>query len=112
MFEINNFKANGITQEELDFTKSSITLSEALDYETPFDKLNFLSSIAENNLPKDYTVQQAAMIKGMSIADINAVAKAQLKPENTVIIVVGHAYKIRDGLNNLGYGKIKEITVD
>jgi hypothetical protein len=48
----------------------------------------------------------------MSIADINAVAKAQLKPENTVIIVVGHAYKIRDGLNNLGYGKIKEITVD
>jgi len=112
MFEITNFKANGITQEELDFTKSSITLSEALDYETPFDKLNFLSSIAENNLPKDYTVQQAAMIKGMSIADINAVAKAQLKPENTVIIVVGHAYKIREGLNNLGYGKIKEITVD
>ena len=96
----------------LDFTKSSITLSEALDYETPFDKLNFLNSIIENDLPKDYTIQQAAMIKGMSVADINAVAKAQLKPDNMVIIVVGHAYKVRDGLNNLGYGKIKEITVD
>jgi len=86
---------------------TSITLSEALDYETPFDKLNFLSRIAENDLPKDFTTQQAAMIKGMSIADINAVAKQSLKPDNMVIVVVGHAYKIREGLNNLGYGKIK-----
>jgi len=112
MEEVIKFSNTGITQEELDFTKSSITLSEALDYETPFDKLNFLNSIIENDLPKDYTMQQATMIKGMSVADINAVAKAQLKPDNMVIIVVGHAYKVRDGLNNLGYGKIKEITVD
>jgi len=112
MEEVIKFSNTGITQEELDFTKSSITLSEALDYETPFDKLNFLNSIIENDLPKDYTIQQAAMIKGMSVADINAVAKAQLKPDNMVIIVVGHAYKVRDGLNKLGYGKIKEITVD
>lgn len=112
MLEINNFATKGITEEELNFTKSSITLSEALDYETPFDKLNFLSRIAENNLPKDYTKQQADMINKMTTADINEVAKKMLKPDNTVIIVVGHAYKIREGLNNLGYGKIKEITVD
>ncbi len=112
MKEIKGFATGGITQEELDFTKSSITLSEALDYETPFQKLSFLSNIAEYNLPKDYTTQQAKMINGMSIADINAIAKSSLKPDNMVIIVVGHAYKIREGLNNLGYGKIKEITVD
>ena len=87
-------------------------MSEALDYETPFDKLNFLSSIVENNLPKDFTMQQATMINKMTVSDINAVAKQMLKPNNTVIIVVGHAYKVREGLNNLGYGKIKEITVD
>ncbi|PCJ67433.1 MAG: peptidase M16 [Bacteroidetes bacterium] len=112
MNEITTFAKDGITQEELDFTKSSITLSEALDYETPFDKLNFLSSIIDYDLPSDYTTQQAAIVKGMSIADINAVAKQNLKPNNMVIIVVGHAYKVRDGLNKLGYGKIKEITVD
>ena len=112
MFEITNFATKGITQEELDFTKSSITLSEALDYETPFDKLNFLSNIAEYDLPKDYTKQQADMINKMTTADINEIAKKMLMPNNTVIIVVGHAYKIRDGLNNLGYGKIKEMEVD
>ena len=112
MFELNNYLEKGITQEELDFTKSSITLSEALDYETPFQKLSFLSRIADNNLPKDYTTQQASMINSMTIEDINAIAKRTLKPNNMVIIVVGHAYKIREGLNNLGYGKIKEITVE
>jgi zinc protease len=112
MKEINGFVEGGITEEELEFTKNSITLSEALDYETPFDKLNFLSSIVENDLPKDFTVQQADMINKMTISDVNAVAKQMLKPDNTVIIVVGHAYKVREGLNKLGYGKIQEITVD
>jgi zinc protease len=112
MYEINNYLNKGITQEELDFTKSSITLSEALDYETPFQKLNFLSRIAAYDLPKDYTTQQANMINAMTVSDINSIAKSSLKPDNMVIIVVGHAYKIREGLNNLGYGKIKEITVE
>ena len=112
MYEFNNFLDKGITQEELDFTKSSITLSEALDYETPFQKLNFLSRIAEYDLPKDYTTQQSNMINAMTVSDVNAIAKQMLKPDNMVIIVVGHAYKIREGLNNLGYGKIKEITVE
>ena len=112
MMEINTFTKDGITQEELDFTKSSITLSEALDYETPFDKLNFLSSIVENNLPKDYTKQQADMINAMTVSDINAVASQMLNPDNMVIIVVGHAYKIREGLNKLGYGKVQELNLD
>lgn len=112
MREIRNFRNTGITEEELAFTKSAITLSEALDYETPFDKLNFLSRIAEYDLPKDYTIQQANMVNEFTVADINAIAKKMLKPDNTVIIVVGHAYKIREGLKNLGYGKLKEISVD
>jgi zinc protease len=112
MIEINGFVKDGVTEEELKFTKSSMTLSEALDYETPFDKLNFLSNIIGYNLPSDYTSEQAAMINGMSVADINEVAKSQLKPENMIIIVVGHAYKVRDGLNDLGYGKIVEMEVN
>jgi zinc protease len=110
MKEINGYLEGGITQEELDFTKTSMTLSEALNYETPFDKLGFLYEILEYGLPADYTTQQAQIIKGMSIADINAVAKSSLKPNEMVIIVVGHAYKIREGLKNLGY-EFEEINL-
>jgi zinc protease len=112
MKEINGYVNGGITDEELAFTKSSITLSEALDYETPSQKLNFLSRIAHYDLPSDFTTQQSKLIHGLTVSDINSIAKSSLKPNNMVIIVVGHAYKIREGLNKLGYGDIKEITVE
>lgn len=112
MKEINGYVSGGITEEELRFTKSSITLSEALDYETPFQKLNFLSNIVENDLPKNFTIEQSKIVNSLSIEEVNALAKSSLKPDNMVIIVVGHAYKIREGLNKLGYGKVVEMSVD
>jgi predicted Zn-dependent peptidase len=48
----------------------------------------------------------------MTKADVDAIAKKTLQPETMTIIVVGHAYKIRESLNKLGYGKVKEITLD
>jgi predicted Zn-dependent peptidase len=52
------------------------------------------------------------MINAMTVSDINAVASQMLNPDNMVIIVVGHAYKIREGLNKLGYGKVQELNLD
>ncbi|MFY0643318.1 MAG: insulinase family protein [Bacteroidia bacterium] len=112
MKEINGFISGGITQEELDFTKSSITLSEALRYETPLQKLGFLNRILEYGLPADYTSQQATLINSMSIEDINSIARSSLDPNKMVIIIVGHSYKIKPGLEKLGYGKVKVITLD
>jgi zinc protease len=101
--EIENYKANGITEEELEFTKKSITSSEALNYETPIQKLNFLSQILDYNLSKNYTAEQAEIVKNITQEEINALAKKYLNPENMVIIVIGHAYKVKPGLERLGY---------
>jgi len=48
-------------------------------------------------------------VEGMTKADIDALAKKHLKPENMVILVVGNKYLIKDGLEALGYGKVKEL---
>ncbi|MBI1305734.1 MAG: insulinase family protein [Bacteroidetes bacterium] len=109
MKELINYKSGGITDEELAFTKSSILLSKALDYETPFQKLGFLNGIIQYDLPKDYTQQQADIVNKLTKAEINALAQKYIKPENLLIIVVGHAYKVKPGLENLGYGKVKVI---
>jgi zinc protease len=103
MKEITNYKESGITEEELEFTKSSILLSKALQYETPFQKLGFLSQIIEYDLPKDYTQQQEDIINALTQEDINKLAAQMLMPNNTTIVVVGHAYKIRASLEKLGY---------
>jgi len=109
MKEINNFRENGITDEELAFTKSNILQKDVLNYETQSDKGRYLSDILEYDLPKDYKAQQAAIVKGITKEEINKLAKENLKTENMIILVVGNKYLIKDKLEALGYGKVKEL---
>jgi len=84
-------------------------LSQALDYETPRQKLGFLADIVDNNLPVGYKDEQIKIINDLTKEDVNSLAKKHINPDNMVFIVVGHAYKIKPGLEALGYGKIKVI---
>lgn len=112
MKEIKGYVEGGIRPEELEFTKSSILLGDALEYETPSQKLVFLNNIIRYNLPLNYTAEQAAVLKSMNSQEVNALAAKYIKPQNMYIVVVGHAYKIRPGLEKLGLGKIVEISPD
>lgn len=112
MYEITNFKNGGITEDELDYTKKSLLSADALRYESPQQKASFLGRVINYNLPKNYTQEQMQIINNLSKDDVNAIAKKILHPETITIIVVGHAYKIREKLNKLGYGKVKEIKID
>jgi len=109
MKEIENFKEKGITDAELAFTKSNILQRDVLSYETLFQKANYLSNIVEHDLPDDYKAQQEALVAGMTKVDIDALARKYLKPQNMVILVVGNKYLIKEDLEALGYGKIKEL---
>lgn len=111
MKEIEGYVNGGITEEELAFTKSSVLLNRALQYETPRQKLGFVAQILRYDLPRDYNKQQEDILNSMTVSDINEVAKKALHPDNMVIIVVGHAYAIKPGLERLGY-KVETMTVD
>lgn len=111
MKEINTYYESGITADELAFTQSSMVLSEALRYETPFQKLGFLNNILEHGLPANYTAEQATLIRSMTVEDINSVIRSSLDPNRMIIIVVGHAYKVRPELEKLGY-KVVDLKVD
>ncbi|MCB9252578.1 MAG: insulinase family protein, partial [Flavobacteriales bacterium] len=112
MKEITKYKAEGITDDELAFTKSSLLLRDALKYESPNQKATFLDRIVTYNLPKDYVKQEVEIINQIKKEEVNAIAQRVLKPESISIIIVGNAYKVRKSLNDLGYGKIKEIKLD
>ncbi len=112
MKELKGFKTGGITDEELAFTKSSILLSQALNYETPRQKLGFLADIVENNLPVGYKDEQIKIINALTKDEVNQLASKYIEPEHMIFIVVGHAYKVKPGLEKLGYGKIKVIETE
>jgi zinc protease len=110
--ELINFVNKGVTDEDVAYTKSSMLNSDALKFETPMDKANFLSRIAEYNLPKDFTTQQNTILKNITKADIDKIAKDFMHPDKMVIVVVGNKYLIKKQLEGLGMGKVKEVTVD
>ncbi|MBC8464201.1 MAG: insulinase family protein [Bacteroidetes bacterium] len=107
--EMENYLANGITEEELAFTKNSIANADALKYETIGQKAGFLSTIHEYDLDKNYRAKQKEILKAITIADVNALAKKNIHANDIVIVVVGNKYSLKDKLAQ--FGKVTEVKL-
>ena len=109
---IREYVQNGITQEELDYTKKSLISSDALRYESSFGKASYLSFISEYNLPADYRQKQIQILSDLTIDQVNEVIKKYINPDEMVIFVVGNGFYVKEGLENLGYGKVAMLKPD
>jgi zinc protease len=103
MKEIKKYKKSGITDEELSYTKNSISLSEALKYETNGQKAGFLKKIIEFNLEKDFLEKQKNILKSSTKTTINATANKYLTDDKMIIVVVGNRELVLEPLKKLGY---------
>ena len=101
--EIQKFKENGITPDELEFLRNSIGQRDARNYETPYQKAGFLGRIIRYDLDANYVEQQAEIISTITKDEIDALAKKHLNLENMYIMVVGDAASNREKLEALGY---------
>ncbi len=109
--EIKKYKEYGIEEEELNFTKSSLTQSEALKYESPFQKAGFLKRISDYNLNREFSVEQAKVLKEISRAEINKLAAEKLPYDKMIVTIVGDKSKVLEPLSKLGY-EIIELDTD
>lgn len=107
--ELNKYKAQGITQEEFEFTKAALLASEALEYESLGQKAGFLMQLAIRRLPENYPVQQQELLKKMTRDEVNNLAKNYLKTDQMVIIVAGDMLLLKERLDKLGYGKTQML---
>ncbi len=102
------YKQKGVTGEELAFTKSSMTQSEARKYETGFQKAGFLSNILTYNLPANYTEQQNTILNNFKVEDVNKLA-AKYLPSNDklVILLVGDKASLESKIKAKGFEVIE-----
>ena len=101
--EIRSYGKDGITAAELAFTRSAIGQRDALNYETPRQKLGFLSRIQIYDLDDDFVDQQNEILASIPAEELNAIAAKHLTMDDMIIVVVGDQAVIEDELAALGY---------
>jgi zinc protease len=109
--EINTFQKDGMTENELAFMQNSLGQRDARSYETPRQKLGFLSRISRFNLSDNYVDQQTAILKSVDKSELDALAAKHLNMSEMITVVVGDKETVMDDLKVLGY-PIVELDSD
>ncbi len=101
--ELGRYQQFGMTDKELSFMRNSISQSEALDYETPYQKASFMRLIQRYHLDDDFTQRQSDIIQSISKAQLNELASKELSLDDMIILIVGDKAKIEAQIKQLGY---------
>lgn len=105
---LQDYKNQGITDEELAFTRSALTLSEARKYETGFQKAGFLKNILSYNLDKDFSKSQNSILEKASKQEINALAQQYLPSrDQLIILLVGDKASLAEKIEERGFQLIE-----
>lgn len=109
--DLKQYAQNGPSEEEVEFMKNSIGQSDARNYETGFQKANFISRILMYNLPPNFVEEQTRILKEISVDELKALAKKYYDTGKMNILLVGDKKSFLPGLSNLGY-RIVELDAN
>ncbi len=95
----------GITTDDLDFTKSAMVKSNARRFETLSALLWMLNTIGSYDLPLDYIKEQENIAGSMTLERHKELAQKYIEPDKMVYLIVGDAATQMKSLEKLGFGK-------
>jgi len=94
----------GISNEELDFTKNALIKSYALQFETLGSLLNMLEEIGTYNLPFDYVNNEQKIIRNMTLESHKELAQKYIHPDKMFYVIAGDAKTQAKELKKVGFG--------
>ena len=101
--ELREYAANGISEEELAFTRKAIGQRDARSFETPGQKLSFIGQLLIYDLDERFVDEQNQILAAIGEREVNALAKEHLALDDMIIVVVGDKQTILPDLEGLGY---------
>jgi predicted Zn-dependent peptidase len=104
--EIRKLKEVAPTQEEVEVNRSFITGNFIIDRETPQAVAQDLWMVQSQNLGKDYLNRLLKGVAATTVEDCRTFASGSVRQDELVVVVVGDAGKLKDGLE-----KIAPVTV-
>ena len=109
--EIAKYK-EGISKEDLEFTKNALIKSNARRFETQTSLLGMLQEISNYNLPSNYIEKEEATINNMTLEQHKQLANKYLDESKMVYVVVGDAATQFEQFQTMGFDEVKLITKD
>ncbi|AAW85037.1 peptidase family M16 [Aliivibrio fischeri ES114] len=100
--EMNKFKKDGMTVDELNFMRLAVGQQDALKYETPGQKAHLLGKILTYSLDDDFIDEQNELIETLGRDKLNSLAAKWFDPAQYQIVVVGDEKELLPKLKSLG----------
>lgn len=100
---------NGISAEDLEFTKNALMKSNARRFET-LGSLNYmLRTMGKYDLPEDYIKTEENIVRNMTSDELKQLAQKYIVPEKMVYVIVGDAQSQLKQLNKIGMGEAELV---
>ena len=106
LLEIDAMHREGVTDEELEFSRKGLIGGFALSFETPYQMAGALQSLILYGLPDDYYERYIPNLASVTSADVMRVARSMLDGRGMALLVVADANGTREGLESLGRGDV------
>ena len=97
---------NGISQEDLDFTKNALIKSNARRFETQGALLGMLQERSAYDLPENYIESEEGIVRAMTLAEHKALANKYLDESKMAYLVVGDAATQFAQFKDIGFDEV------
>lgn len=106
--EIAKYK-NGISEDDLEFTKNALIKSNARRFETQFALLGMLQERSAYDLPANYIEGEEATVRAMTLEEHKALANKYLNEDKMAYLVVGDAATQFAQFEKMGFDEVKML---
>jgi zinc protease len=104
--EVAKMRDGGVTEDELNLAKESITRPLPANFETTASTAGTMAGLYLFDLPLDYYETLPSRVNALTTADVAAVAKTYLTPDRMVVVAVGDRRSIEPQLQKLNIGAV------
>ena len=111
MEEMEKYK-EGISDEDLEFTKNAMVKSNTRRFETLGSLIGMLQTRSNFGFDPDYIKKEEDVIKNMTLDQHKALAQKYIRPEKMKYLVVGDAATQFEKFNDAGFDELKLIDKD
>ncbi|MGA1841730.1 MAG: M16 family metallopeptidase [bacterium] len=101
----------GVIPEELTWAKESIINKYIFSFASTAGLVEQYISLEYDNLPEDYLETYPGMISAVNLGDIMRVAKDYLKPDKSILVVVGNENGFERPLNFMGEVEKADMSI-